>query len=163
MRPLPAHPSNASQQQQRIIVETITTTTVTERIMGGITDNRINITASQIPQQHESQTDESAAADAYEEEAPALPPKESHAAKAAMLMNPEPPPGSLPPSILKGGKLWKSEMVSIEWTIELLTMSIIIPTLISLCTGRGHHIGRGGQWNEALGAVLGKGPRRTRG
>lgn len=74
--------------------------------MGGITDNRINITASQT-------TSEGPAANAaIEEEAPALPPKESHAAKALLMMNAEPPPDPASLSgILKGGKLWKSETV----------------------------------------------------
>lgn len=92
---------------QRIIVETITMTTVTERrIVGGITDNRINITASQTP------SEGPAANAAIEEEAPALPPKESHAAKALLMMNAEPPPDPASLSgILKGGKLWKSETV----------------------------------------------------
>lgn len=94
---------------QRIIVETITMTTVTERrIVGGITDNRINITASQTP----SEGPAANADTAVEEEAPALPPKESHAAKALLMMNAEPPPDPASLSgILKGGKLWKSETV----------------------------------------------------
>lgn len=102
---------------QRIIVETITMTTVTERrIVGGITDNRkINLTASQTPSTTTSDgqtTNANAHSIPGEEEAPALPPKESHAAKA-MMMNADPPPdpGSLS-GILKGGKLWKSETVS---------------------------------------------------
>lgn len=116
--------SAAVPSSQRIIVETITMTTVTERrIVGGITDNRItNITASQTPTTADGQaasttaagatTAAATAASVQEEEAPALPPKESHAAKA-MLMNAEPPPdpASLA-GILKGGKMWKSETVS---------------------------------------------------
>lgn len=82
--------------------------------MGGITDNRINITASQT-QGATTNTEGPASAvdEEEEEEAPALPPKESHAAKALLMMNADPPPdpGSLS-GILKGGKLWKSETVS---------------------------------------------------
>lgn len=91
-------------------------TTVTERrIVGGITDNRINITASQTQGATNTEGPASAVDEEEEEEAPALPPKESHAAKALLMMNADPPPdpGSLS-GILKGGKLWKSETVSKE-------------------------------------------------
>lgn len=111
----------APSQQQRIIVETITMTTVTERRI--VTDNRINITAPQTQGAATAAEGGNAATPAgivtstttpvtaqEEEEAPALPPKESH---ARALMNAEPPPDpSSLSGILKGGKLWKSETVS---------------------------------------------------
>lgn len=99
-----------------IIVETITMTTVTERcIVGGITDNRINnITALQTQGLGGSSSSLSAeTTDVHEEEAPALPPKESHARalQNADQQLPAPDPSSLA-GILKGGKLWKTETVS---------------------------------------------------
>lgn len=91
-------------------------TTVTEsRIVGGITDNRINITASQTTPSDGAANPAATTTTTTttEEEAPALPPKESHAAKAMQMLNAEPPPDPASLSgILKGGKLWKSEGVS---------------------------------------------------
>ena len=117
----PTHPVPAPPNSQRIIVETITMTTVTERrIVGGITDNRINLTASQTPSADVSLPTPAPVEAEEEEEAPALPPKESHAAKALLSMaNAEPPPdpGSLS-GILKGGKLWKSETVGVNLAPE---------------------------------------------
>lgn len=96
-----------------IIVETITMTTVMERrIVSGVTDNRINITAPQTQSIGEPSASDlgatpvsAATTDVDEEEAPALPPKESH---ARGLQNSE----QQPTGILKGGKLWKTETVS---------------------------------------------------
>lgn len=92
---------------QRIIVETITTTMVTERrILGGITDNRINITATHANNPASS----TAPVTSEEEEAPALPPKENQ--NRTLQTAEQPPDSSSLAGILKGGKLWKSETVS---------------------------------------------------